>query len=32
MIGGRVLHGSAEGDAIEFTWSGNDEMEEACGD
>jgi hypothetical protein len=27
-----TLHGTAKGDAIEFTWSGDDEMEEACGD
>jgi hypothetical protein len=27
-----AIHGTAEGDAIEFTWSGNDEMEEASGD
>jgi hypothetical protein len=27
-----AIHGTTEGDAIEFTWSGNDEMEEACGD
>lgn len=26
-----AIHGTAEGDAIEFTWSGNDEMEEASG-
>lgn len=27
-----AIHGTVKGDAIEFTWSGNDEMEEACGD
>jgi hypothetical protein len=27
-----AIHGTAKGDAVEFTWSGNDEMEEACGD
>jgi hypothetical protein len=27
-----AIHSSAKGDAVEFTWSGNDEMEEACGD
>lgn len=26
-----AIHGTANGDAIEFTWSGNDEMDEACG-
>ena len=27
-----AIHGIAKGDAVEFTWSGNDEMEEASGD
>ena len=27
-----AIHGTAKGDAVEFTWSGNDEMEEVCGD
>ena len=27
-----AIHGTAKGDALEFTWSGNDEMEEVCGD
>jgi hypothetical protein len=27
-----AIHGSADGNAIEFTWSGNDEMDEASGD
>jgi hypothetical protein len=27
-----AIHGTVKGDAIEFTWSGNDEMKEACGD
>jgi hypothetical protein len=27
-----AIHGAAKGDAVEFTWSGSDEMEEACGD
>ena len=25
------IHGRCEGDAVEFTWEGNDEMEEASG-
>lgn len=25
------IHGHCEGDAVEFTWEGNDEMEEASG-
>ena len=25
------IHGHCEGDAVEFTWAGNAEMEEACG-
>jgi len=27
-----TIHRTAKGDTIEFTWSGNDEMDEACGD
>jgi hypothetical protein len=27
-----AIPGAVDGDAIEFIWSGNDEMEEACGD
>jgi hypothetical protein len=27
-----AIHGIVEGDTIEFTWSGNDEMDEAGGD
>ena len=27
-----AIHGTAESNAVEFTWSGNDEMDEACGD
>ena len=27
-----AIHGIADGNAIEFTWSGNDEMDEASGD
>ena len=27
-----AIHGNANGNAIEFTWSGNDEMDEASGD
>lgn len=27
-----TIQGAAKGDAIEFTWSGNNEMDEACGD
>ena len=27
-----AIHGVVEGDSIEFTWYGNDEMHEACGD
>ena len=26
------IHGACEGDAVEFEWSGNDEMDEASGD
>jgi hypothetical protein len=26
-----VIHGSCQGDAVEFTWEGNDEMEPASG-
>ena len=26
------IHGACDGDTIEFTWEGNDEMEEASGD
>ena len=26
------IHGSCEGDAVQFTWEGNDEMEPANGD
>ena len=26
------IHGAASGNAVEFTWSGNDEMDEACGE
>lgn len=26
------IHRTVRGDAVEFTWSGNDEMDEACGD
>jgi hypothetical protein len=25
------IHGACEGDAVEFTWDGNDEMDEASG-
>ena len=27
-----AIHGTVEGVAVEFTWYGNDEMDEACGD
>jgi hypothetical protein len=27
-----AIHGTAKGDSIEFTWCGNDEMEQASGD
>jgi hypothetical protein len=27
-----AIHGTADSNAVEFTWSGNDEMDEACGD
>jgi hypothetical protein len=27
-----AIHGSADGKAVEFTWSGNDEMDAASGD
>jgi hypothetical protein len=27
-----TIHGVLKGDAVEFTWSGNDEMDEARGD
>jgi hypothetical protein len=27
-----AIHGAGDGDAIEFTWEGNNEMDEACGD
>ncbi len=27
-----AIHGADDGDAIEFSWEGNDEMDEACGD
>src|SRR5690242_10993545 len=27
-----AIHGIADGKAVEFTWSGNDEMDEASGD
>jgi hypothetical protein len=27
-----AIHGIVEGDAVEFAWSGNDEMDEARGD
>jgi hypothetical protein len=27
-----AIHGSCEGDAVEFIWEGNDEMEPASGD
>jgi hypothetical protein len=27
-----AIYGTADGDAVEFTWSGNDEMDEASGD
>jgi hypothetical protein len=27
-----AIHGTVKGDAVEFTWSGNDEMDEASGD
>jgi len=27
-----AIHGAGDGNAIEFSWHGNDEMEEACGD
>lgn len=26
------IHGAGEGKAIEFSWDGNDEMDEACGE
>ena len=26
-----AIHGTVEGDSVEFTWSGNDEMDEASG-
>lgn len=26
-----AIHGTVQGDAVEFTWSGNDEMDEASG-
>lgn len=26
------IHGAGDGNAIEFSWDGNDEMDEACGD
>jgi hypothetical protein len=26
------IHGSSDGNAVEFTWDGNDEMDEASGD
>jgi hypothetical protein len=27
-----AIHGAADGNAVEFTWDGKDEMDEACGD
>lgn len=27
-----ALHGTAKSDAVEFSWSDNDEMEDVCGD
>lgn len=27
-----AIHGAGDSDAIEFSWEGNDEMDEACGD
>jgi hypothetical protein len=27
-----AIHGAGGGNAVEFTWDGNDEMDEACGD
>ena len=27
-----AIHGTVDGVAVEFSWSGNDEMDEACGD
>lgn len=27
-----AIHGACEGNSVEFTWSGNDEMDEASGD
>lgn len=27
-----ALYGAGDGDDVEFTWEGNDEMDEACGD
>jgi hypothetical protein len=27
-----AIHGTCDGNAVEFTWSGNDEMDEASGD
>ena len=27
-----AIHGAGDGNAIEFSWEGNDEMDEACGD
>ena len=27
-----AIHGTCDGNAVEFTWSGNDEMDEALGD
>jgi hypothetical protein len=27
-----AIHGAGDSNAVEFTWDGNDEMDEACGD
>ena len=27
-----AINGAGDGNAVEFTWDGNDEMDEACGD
>jgi hypothetical protein len=27
-----AIYGAGDGNAVEFTWDGNDEMDEACGD
>jgi len=27
-----AINGAGDGNAVEFTWGGNDEMDEACGD